>query len=128
MKGIFGSLFDLNGDGNLDFLEQAMEIGFLQQMVEQDEEDACAEDTDGDDLDEDALEEDWRERYDGNDLGLDPDDYDTEEAYEEAAYEKEMWISAIPENIFALAEDYHIDPVDYGSYEEFIDAVKDELG
>lgn len=29
MKGLFGDLFDLNGDGTLDFAEQALELHFL---------------------------------------------------------------------------------------------------
>ena len=44
------------------------------------------------------------------------------------AAEKEAWISAIPDNISALAQEYFIEPEDYDSYEDFIEAVKDELG
>lgn len=34
--GIFGNLFDLNRDGELDAFEQAAELGFLAQMMEED--------------------------------------------------------------------------------------------
>ena len=31
--GIFGDLFDFNGDGKLDFFEKAAEFGMFMQMV-----------------------------------------------------------------------------------------------
>lgn len=34
--GIFGNLFDLNRDGELDAFEQAAELGFLAEMMEED--------------------------------------------------------------------------------------------
>ena len=36
--GIFGNLFDLNRDGELDAFEQAAELGFLAQMMEEEDE------------------------------------------------------------------------------------------
>ena len=33
--GIFGNLFDLNRDGKLDAFEQAAELGFLAEMMEE---------------------------------------------------------------------------------------------
>lgn len=42
MNGIFGSLFDYNGDGQLDWLEKATEMAFLQTIMEDDD----AENTD----------------------------------------------------------------------------------
>ena len=47
MKGLFGNMFDFNGDGELNAFEQAAEFMFFQKMIE-DEED------DDDDGDEDA--------------------------------------------------------------------------
>ena len=119
-KGLFGGLFDFNGDGDLDIFEQATEFDFLQKMMEDDEKSDSHEADDSDDG--------WRDQYYGDEIGLDPDDYDTEEEYQEAAAEKEAWISAIPDNISALAQEYFIEPEDYDSYEDFIEAVKDELG
>ena len=37
--GIFGDLFDLNNDGELDAFEKAAELGAFMQMVESDEQD-----------------------------------------------------------------------------------------
>ena len=36
--GIFGNLFDLNRDGELDAFEQAAELGFLAEMMEEEDE------------------------------------------------------------------------------------------
>ena len=119
-NGIFGNMFDFNGDGDLDIFEQATEFDFLQKMMENDEKSDSHEADDSDDG--------WRDQYYGDEIGLDPDDYDTEEEYQEAAAEKEAWISAIPDNISALAQEYFIEPEDYDSYEDFIEAVKDVLG
>lgn len=41
--GIFGNWFDFNRDGKLDAFEQAAELGFLAQMIEQEQEDTDQE-------------------------------------------------------------------------------------
>ena len=38
-NGIFGDLFDLNGDGNLDCFEQGLEFMLLDELTKEDEED-----------------------------------------------------------------------------------------
>lgn len=136
-KGIFGNMFDFNGNGDLDIFEQAAEFAFLQKMMEDDDKaDSADDDDDGLSItldfkigtDDDAAGEDWRDQYYGNEMNIDPDDYDSEEEYQEAVSDKEAWISAIPDNISALAQEYFIEPEDYDSYEDFIEAVKDVLG
>ena len=37
-KGIFGDLFDFNGDGNLDCFEQGLEFMLLDELLKEDEE------------------------------------------------------------------------------------------
>ena len=37
--GIFGNLFDFNGDGELDAFEKAAELGAIMQMIEEEETD-----------------------------------------------------------------------------------------
>lgn len=128
-KGIFGNMFDLNGNGDLDTIEQAAEFAFFQAMIEDDD---STDDDDDDlsitlDLRRGADEGDWRDQYYGNEMNIDPDDYDSEEEYRDAVTDKEEWISAVPDSISALAEEYLIEPEDYDSYDEFIEAVKDEL-
>ena len=36
--GIFGGLFDLDGDGNIDFFEQGLEFMAISELMEEDEE------------------------------------------------------------------------------------------
>ena len=38
-NGIFGNLFDFNGDGNLDCFEQGLEFMLLDELLKEDEED-----------------------------------------------------------------------------------------
>ena len=38
-NGIFGDLFDFNGDGNLDALEQGLEFMFLNELMNEDSDD-----------------------------------------------------------------------------------------
>ena len=37
MSGLLGDLFDLNGDGELDYFERAMELEFMTSMEEEEE-------------------------------------------------------------------------------------------
>ena len=37
MKGIFGNMFDFNGDGDLDLFEQAAEFSFLNELMDEEE-------------------------------------------------------------------------------------------
>lgn len=55
MKGIFGNMFDFNGDGKLDLFEQAAELSFINEL----------------------MSEERREALEAE--GLDPDDYDLDD-------------------------------------------------
>ena len=46
MNGIFGDIFDFDGDGKLDIIEQAAELAFIANIIEEEEND---EETDEDD-------------------------------------------------------------------------------
>ena len=37
--GFFGGMFDLNGDGKLDFSEQALEFAFISEMMKEEKDD-----------------------------------------------------------------------------------------
>ena len=135
-KGMFGGLFDLNRDGNLSPEEQALVLAFLQSLADEGSWDAEADDDDidggvsititvgGDDTDE---EEDWRDEFYGNELQLDPDDYDSQEEFLEACADKNRWLCGMSEKIRVLAKEYDVDPVDYDDFEEFLDALSIEM-
>lgn len=54
MPGIFGDLFDFDGDGKLDCVEQAAEFILFDRMMNEDEDDSLSEfDDDFDEDDED---------------------------------------------------------------------------
>ena len=72
--GIFGDLFDLNGDGNLDSFEKAVEFGAFMQMI-----DSCQKDeltSAGLDMNELELMDEAERREVIESAGLDPDDYE----------------------------------------------------
>ena len=48
MNGIFGDIFDFDGDGKLDIIEQAAELAFIANIIEEEEIDE-GEETDDDD-------------------------------------------------------------------------------
>ena len=44
MKGLFGDLFDLNGDGEMSATESALEFALFSEMMDEDDEDSDTED------------------------------------------------------------------------------------
>ena len=46
MNGIFGDIFDFDGDGKLDIIEQAAELAFIADIIEDEETDEDDEDDD----------------------------------------------------------------------------------
>lgn len=81
-KGIFGGLFDFNKDGEMSTFERATEFAFLNDMLQKD----TADSTDGGFADEE--DDSWRDYCeDGSEYDIDPEDYETEEEYEEALEE-----------------------------------------
>lgn len=72
--GLFGDLFDFNGDGNLDSFEKAVEFGAFMQMI-----DSCQKDeltSAGLDMNELELMDEAERREVIESAGLDPDDYE----------------------------------------------------
>lgn len=72
--GIFGDLFDFNGDGNLDSFEKAVEFGAFMQMI-----DSCQKDeltSAGLDMNELELMDEAERREVIESAGLDPNDYE----------------------------------------------------
>ena len=73
-KGLFGGLFDFNGDGKLDSFEKAAEFGMFMQMMDSQKNDELT--TAG--LNPEDLEDmGYFERREAlEEAGLDPDDYE----------------------------------------------------
>lgn len=46
MNGIFGDIFDFDGDGKLNIIEQAAELAFIANIIEDEETDEDDEDDD----------------------------------------------------------------------------------
>ncbi len=72
MDGIFGGMFDFNGDGHMDACERAFEFGFLEHMENEDRrEELKSQGFDYDELDRMSS----RERRDAlSGTGFDPDE------------------------------------------------------
>ena len=72
--GLFGNLFDFNGDGKLDSFEKAAEFDMLMQMIDSEKNDELTSAG----LDPDELENmSYLERREAlESAGLDPDDYE----------------------------------------------------
>ena len=72
--GMFGDLFDFDGDGKLDSFEKAAEFGMFMDMVESCEQNEI--ESAGLDVDELSLMDDDERAEALEDAGLDPDDFD----------------------------------------------------
>ena len=72
--GIFGDLFDFDGDGKLDSFEKAAEFGMFMDMVESCEQNEL--ESAGLDVDELSLMDDDERAEALEDAGLGPDDFD----------------------------------------------------
>lgn len=72
--GLFGNVFDFDGDGKLDAFESAAECGFIMEMMDAEKNDALT----GAGIDPLALEDmGYFERREAlEEAGLDPDDFD----------------------------------------------------
>lgn len=73
-KGLFGSLFDFNGDGKMDAFEKAAEFGMFMQTIDSEKNDELTSAG----LDPNELEDmGYFERREAlEEAGLDPDDYE----------------------------------------------------
>lgn len=72
--GLFGDLFDFNGDGKMDAFEKAAEFGAFINMVNSCQKDELT--SAGIDIDELDLMDDDERREAIEEAGLDPEDYD----------------------------------------------------
>ena len=76
MKGIFGSMFNVNHDGNISPLESAMEFSFLNEQLKDDSDVQTELELSGLDTDELEFMDADERREILEEAGLDPDEYD----------------------------------------------------
>ncbi len=133
----FGGMFDLNGDGREDLGEQWIAHKTLKLFEDSDEDDE--EDTGSHNYYSTASYSNhystvsysdsrasrdyrWREFCeDGSEYGVDPEDYETEEEYEEALEEaKYAWREDAEDG-----SEYDVDPEDYETEEEYMEALEE---
>lgn len=76
MKGIFGSMFDLNRNGNISPLESVMKFIFLNELLKDDSDVQTELELSGLDPDELGFLDVDERREALEDAGLDPDEYD----------------------------------------------------
>lgn len=114
--GLFGGLFDFNGDGKTDLGEEFIAYKIFEQCMKK------SDDADDDfSLDEDldiipSKDYSWRSYCeDGTEFCIFPEDYETEEEYEEALNEaKYAWRDTCEDG-----SDYGLIPEDYETEEEY---------
>lgn len=134
----FGGMFDFNRDGREDFGEQWLAFKIFEECTKNDNSsdsdffvspsrrssyvgfDADDEPDFLDDSDDDVVGHDWRLFCeDGSDVGVDPEDFDSEEEYEEAlADARSMWRFTCEDG-----SDVGLDPYDYDTEDEYSDAL-----
>ena len=122
-KGLFGGLFDFNGDGKTTWDEEYLAFKIFEECTKE-------EDNDFDNgFDSDLFDDtDSSEKYewrlyceDGFEFGVDPEDYGTEEEYEEALNEAKYGWRDNCESVL----DTGVEPTDYETEEEYEEALAD---
>lgn len=113
----FGGMFDFNRDGKEDFGEQ----WFAFKMIEELTKDTKPKSSYSGFSSPISSRHTWRDYcIDGSEYGIDPEDYDTEEEYEEAIEEaKYAWRETCESGLM-----YHIDPEDYETEDEYNEALE----
>ena len=124
----FGGMFDFNRDGKEDWGEQWIAFKIFEECTK---EEKSNHDYSSDymyhsahDDDYDTIDTSWRDFCeDGSEFDLDPEDYATEEEYEEAldeAKEKVAWRATCEDG-----SDVFIDPEDYDTEDEYNEALEE---
>lgn len=139
-KGMFGGMFDFNGDGKTTWDEELLGFQLLREYAKKQENNSASNsasdfknnseshfhndfepDVFNDTDDSDKYE--WRLYCeDGFEFGIDPEDYETEEDYEEALNEAKYEWRDNCESVL----DTGVDPEDYETEDEYLEALEEE--
>ncbi|MGM9632786.1 MAG: hypothetical protein ACI3XL_06830 [Eubacteriales bacterium] len=123
----FGGMFDFNGDGKEDWGEQWIAFKIFEECTKEEkpQHDYSSDyvyHSVLDDEDDGTVDTSWRDFCeDGSEFDIDPEDYETEEEYEEAlaeAKEKVAWRDTCEDG-----SDVLIDPEDYETEDEYNEAL-----
>lgn len=114
----FGGLFDFNRDGKTDLGEQWLAMKIFEECTKENEPTHDYHDYSSFSSSDDDYG--WREYCDdGSEFGVDPEDYETEEEYDEALAEaKVAWRDTCDDG-----SEYGVDPEDYETEDEYNDAL-----
>ena len=120
----FGGMFDFNGDGKEDLGELWIAQKIFEECTKEEEQHSYSDDFVYLPGLNDAVDTSWREFCeDGSEFDLDPEDYQTEEEYEEAlaeAKDKIAWREFCKDG-----SEFNLDPKDYKTEDEYNEALED---
>ncbi len=122
-KGLFGGLFDFNGDGKTTWDEEFLAYKIFEECAKEEDDSDSDFDSDLFDDTDDSDKYEWRIFCeDGTEYGIYPEDYETEEEYEDALNEaKYGWRDNCEDG-----SEYGIEPDDYETEEEYEEALAEE--
>jgi len=123
-KGLFGGLFDFNGDGKTTWDEEYLAFKIFEECTKEEEND-FDNDFDSDLFDDTDISDKYEWRLyceDGFEFGVDPEDYSTEEEYNEALNEAKYGWRDNCESVL----DTGVDPEDFETEDEYQDALEEE--
>lgn len=123
-KGLFGGLFDFNGDGKTTWDEEYLAFKIFEECTKEEEND-FDNDFDSDLFDDTDISDKYEWRLyceDGFEFGVDPEDYETEEEYNEALNEAKYGWRDNCESVL----DTGVDPEDFETEDEYQDALEEE--
>lgn len=121
-KGLFGGLFDFNGDGKTTWDEEFLAFKIFEECTK--EEDDSDSDFDSDLFDDTDNSDKYEWRIfceDGTEYGVYPEDYETEEEYADALDEAKYGWRDSCESVL----DTGVDPEDYETEDEYRDALEE---
>lgn len=123
-KGLFGGLFDFNGDGKTTWDEEYLAFKIFEECTKEEDND-FDNGFDSDLFDDTDISDKYEWRLyceDGFEFGVDPEDYETEEEYNEALNEAKYGWRDNCESVL----DTGVDPEDFETEDEYQDALEEE--
>lgn len=122
-EGLFGGLFDFNGDGKTTWDEEFLAYKIFEECAKEEDDSDSDFDSDLFDDTDDSDKYEWRIFCeDGTEYGIYPEDYETEEEYEDALNEaKYGWRDNCEDG-----SEYGIEPDDFETEEEYEEALAEE--